>query len=157
MNYRFSNVLEPCAHNDLVIVTGRSLVPAARVDHRNEAVVVLFHVLVRETQLPEQFHSPDFEPDEMIGMIDHSHLIGLGIAHPHTAFIDDGVVVRRNVGRALAVTHSWELHLGLRFSRNDVTPSRKSAVSRIAAFSRTAELIWASSSPRAASLSKRLV
>src|SRR5206468_11160502 len=37
---------------------------AFHVRHRNPAMVLGFHHLVSEPQLPQQFHAPHFEPDE---------------------------------------------------------------------------------------------
>src|SRR5207248_3025925 len=120
MHQRFANVLHVRAHDDFIVISCWSLVTAARIHHGNEAAVILFHVAIGKSQLPQQFHAAHFKPDEMIGVIDHPHLIGFRITHsqPHLANM---------------ITH-FPLQRGLRFSRNDVTPSRKSAVCRIAAF-----------------------
>src|ERR1700745_3334088 len=83
----------------------------------------------------------------MVRVIDDAHLVRLGVAHAQPGFIEFIMMVR---------TH-FPVHTGLRFSRNDMIPSRKSAVVRIAAFSRTAASIWASSSARACAVSNCLV
>src|SRR5690242_14036866 len=70
----------------------------------------------------------------MVRVIDHAHLIGLGVAD-----------TQADLRYVLA---HLPLHCGLRFSRNEVTPSRKSAVCRMAALSRTPCSIWESSCER---------
>src|SRR6266478_6188801 len=127
------------AHDDLVVISRRRLVAAACVHHGNEAFVIPLHVAVSKSQLTHQFHASDFKPDEVIGMIDHSHLIGLGVAHPQPALAD--------YARVITPSAHLPLHRGLRFSRNDVMPSRKSAVVRIRALSCTAwPICWSSCS-----------
>src|SRR5271169_5167943 len=115
-----------------------SLVAAASVDDSDEAVVFGFHILITEAELAEKFDSAHFKPNEVVGVVDDAHLIGLGIAHA-----DTGLVHRwaRTADGCRISTHC-PVHLGLRFSRNAVTPSRKSAVARMAAFSRMAASIW---------------
>src|SRR5690349_13212869 len=115
------------AHDNLVVISGRRLVAATSVDHRNEAVVLPLHVTVGKTQLAHIFHAPDLKPDEVIGMIDHPHLIGLGIAHPQPALAHNPCLISTRA--------HWPLQRGLRFSRNEVMPSRKSAVVRMRALS----------------------
>src|SRR3984893_19500023 len=137
------------AHDDFIVITRRSLVAAARIDHGDAAAIFCLHVAVGKTELPQQFHSADFKPNEVIGLIDNPHLVGFRVAHPNTSLSDHRVMV-------LASTHS-PFHTGLRFSRNDEMPSRKSAVARISAFSSTADCICASSSTRAWLLRRRLV
>src|SRR5579872_6629290 len=88
LNERLTNVLHMSAHDDLIVIACRSLVAATRVDHGDAAAVVLLHVAVRKTELPQQFYPPDFEPDKVIRMIDHTHLVGLGVAHPQTSLAD---------------------------------------------------------------------
>src|SRR5438552_15669038 len=119
------------AHDDLIVVANGCLVAATRVHDRNKATVILLHLAIRKSEVPQQFDPPDLEPDEMVRMIDDPHLVSFGIAHaqPHLA---------------PAIAH-LPLQRGFRFSRNEVTPSRKSAVWRIWAFSCTACSICISS------------
>src|SRR4029077_4518908 len=157
VNHGLADVLQTRANDDLVIVQRGSLVAATGVDYRDEAVVLLLHIFVRKPKLPEEFHTTDFEPDEMVRMIDDAHLVGFGVTHANARFIDCGERIDGGHVEFAWSGHPCELHLGLRFSRNDEMPSRKSAVERMAAFSRTAASIWVSSSARAAALSRRLV
>src|SRR5580658_7212483 len=118
------------ANDNLIVIASRSLVTAAGIDDSDAAAIVLLHFTIGEAQLPQQFHPANFKPHKVVGMIDHAHLVRLCISHPHAGLTD-----RRTVVRSFA--HS-PLQRGLRFSRNEETPSRKSGVARIAAFSRTA-------------------
>src|SRR6266849_5302497 len=126
------------AHNNLVIIVYGSLVAAAGIDYGNKAVVVALHIFIAEAELAEEFHASHFKPDEMIGVIDDPHLVGFGIADANAGLIH----------RCIAPVHR-PVHFGLRFSRNASIPSRKSALSRMPAFSRMAASICASSSARA--------
>src|ERR1700680_538878 len=149
LNQGLANVLQMRAYNNFIVVARRSLIAATGIDDGDAATIFCLHVAIRKPELPQQFYSADFEPHEVIGMIDHAHLVSLSVAHPQASLTDDRMIV-------CASGHS-PLHRGLRFSRNDEMPSRKSAVARIAAFSRTADCICASSSTRACLLSRRLV
>ena len=82
MNYRIADILQMCPHDDLVIVMRRSAIAAACVHYGDEAAVVLLHLAIGESKLPQQFNPANFKPNEVIGMIDHTHLIGFRVAHP---------------------------------------------------------------------------
>src|SRR5436309_294663 len=111
-------------HDDFVVISCRSLVAAASIHHCNEASIVLFHVAIGETELPQQFDSSHLEPHEIIRVIYNAHLIGFSIADSQAHFAP--------------VPAHLPPQRGLRFSRNEFMPSRKSAVCRIPAFSNMA-------------------
>src|SRR6266576_1143684 len=146
-NHRFAYRLQPGAHNDFLIVINRRTVAALDLDHRDEQSVFALHVAVRKSHLSHQFHTAHFEPDQVVRVIHYTHLIGFRVTHTQPRFVR---------GRVMVGTH-FPVHTGLRFSRNDAIPSRKSAVRRIAAFSRTAASMCASSSIRAWSVSNCFV
>jgi hypothetical protein len=75
------------AHYDLVIIVYGSLIAAAGIDHGNKAVVVALHISIAEAELAEEFDTPHFKPDEMIGVIDNAHLVRFGIPDPNASFI----------------------------------------------------------------------
>ncbi len=50
MNHRITHIFQMGAHNDFVVIPRRSLVAAARVDYRDEASVIAFHVAIGEAQ-----------------------------------------------------------------------------------------------------------
>src|SRR6202795_391071 len=136
------------AHNNLVIIVYGSLVAAAGIDYGNEAVVFALHVFIAEAELAKEFHASHFKPDEMIGVIDDAHLICFGIADANASLIYDRGIFSIDRYRSVTPAHR-PVHFGLRFSRNASIPSRKSALSRMPAFSRMAASICASSSARA--------
>src|SRR5512146_2584277 len=122
-------MLQIRTHNDLVIIESRSLVAAARIGHCDEATVMLLHVTIRKAKLPQQFHAANLKPDEVIGVVHHTHLVGFGVAHARLARFAVHLPLQR----------------GFRFSRNDVMPSRKSSVVRTPALSWIAAAIcWSS-------------
>src|SRR5260370_149137 len=112
-----------------IVVTSGSLVAAARIDDGDETLLILLHFSIRKSKVPQQFHPAHFEPDEIVRVIDHSHLISLCVTHTQTYFARAIV--------CLPIAH-LPLQRGFRFSRNELTPSRKSAVCRIPAFCSTA-------------------
>src|SRR4051812_37831378 len=105
----------------LVVVSSGSFVAAARIHHGDEASIVVFHVAIRKSQLAQQFNTSHLEPYEMIRVINHSHLIGFCVPYSDSYFAP--------------LFAQCPLHRGLRFSRNEVMPSRKSSVCRMPAFS----------------------
>src|SRR6266478_408170 len=146
------------AHNNLVIIVYGSPVAAPGIDYGDETVVFAFHIFIAETELAEEFHASHFKPDEMIGVIDDPHLVGFGIADADASFIHrhSRGLIYFDRHRCMLPVHR-PVHFGLRFSRNDSIPSRKSSLSRMPAFSRMAASICASSSGRACSVRRRLV
>src|SRR5690242_11496710 len=67
-------------NNQFVVVIGGSFVAAVRLGHDEERVLVLFHVAVGKTARPTIIGSADFEPDEIVGIINDAHLVRFGIA-----------------------------------------------------------------------------
>src|ERR1700730_4615377 len=107
------------------------MVAAADVDDDDVAVVLNFHALVFDAQRAHHFHAADFKPNEVICVIDHAHLVRLCVAHSYRRVVMLVGLHDRDYSYLPCQT-------GLRFSRNDATPSLKSGVQRIRAFSRMA-------------------
>src|ERR1700674_626669 len=59
------------------------VIPAVRVSNHDPAVVLDLHSLVLEAQRAHQFHAADLEPDQVIRVVDHAHLIRLRVAYAH--------------------------------------------------------------------------
>src|SRR5262249_8815232 len=123
-------IFQPRAYHDFLIVINRCSVAANGFGDGDEAVFLAFHVAVGEAQLAHEFDTANFEPDQMVRMVDHTHLIGLGITHAKLGLVNHQVVANH-----------LPLQTGLRFSRNEATPSRKSAVVRMRALSSMASAI----------------
>src|SRR5216684_5649546 len=107
------------------------MVPAVRIGHHNVAIVFNFHAFVLDAQRAHQLDAADLEPDQKIRVINHAHLIRLRVAHANY--------------RVMIFNHSHVPYFsespcqtGLRFSRNEASPSWKSGVQRMRAFSRMA-------------------
>src|SRR6267378_1935810 len=111
MDHGLADILEIRSHNEFFVIPRRGLVAAAGVHYGDEASVIPLQVAISKSQLSHEFHAPDFEPDKVIGMIDHSHLIGLSVAYAYPALADHTTVV--------APRAHWPLQRGLRFSRNE--------------------------------------
>src|ERR1700722_5431520 len=57
-----------------------------RVGNNDEAVVFGLHAFVLETELAAEFHAADLKPGEIISVVNHTHLVGFGVAHAHCGF-----------------------------------------------------------------------
>ena len=120
MHDRLANIFQMRAHDDFFIVNAPE--PGSGSGRRPPAMKQLsfsLHVSIRKSHLPHEFHAAYLEPDEMVRMVSHAHLVGFGVTHPQADFID-----HRN--EFLPPCFTCPLHCGLRFSRNDEMPSRKS-------------------------------
>src|SRR5581483_7674 len=85
---RISYVFQPGAYQDAVVVPGRGPKPAARVYYGNEASIRDFHFFVSEAELAKQLYATNLKPDQIVRVVDHAHLVGLGVTHPQTGFED---------------------------------------------------------------------
>src|SRR5262245_26227961 len=81
MNHRLTNILQMRAHGELIIVLCRSFVAAARIGDSDKTTVTLLHVTIRKTELPQHLHPTNFKPYKIISVINHTHLVGLGVTH----------------------------------------------------------------------------
>jgi hypothetical protein len=66
--------------HQLVVPSGLSI-PTGGLGH-DQPVALFFQLKVMETPLATIFRSAHFKPDEIIGVIDHPHAVGLRIAYP---------------------------------------------------------------------------
>src|ERR1019366_1082308 len=87
VDYLLPDMFQIRAHDDLVIIVYRSLIAAAGIDYGDKAIVFALHIFIGKAELAEEFHSPHFKPDEMIGVIDDAHLVGFGVADANASFI----------------------------------------------------------------------
>ena len=69
------------AHQEHVIKSRGPFVTAMRVRHHDVTIVFGFHLFIFKAELPAQFHAPHFKPSEIISVIDHTHLVRLGVTH----------------------------------------------------------------------------
>src|SRR5215467_5394065 len=139
MYQRLAHILQMRANHQLVVVAGWSLVPATRIDNGDVTVLLLLQLAIRETEVTQELDPADFEPDEIIRVIDHSHLVGFSVAHAQSD-LGNASRFHRSLGFCRHDSHC-PLQSGLRFSRNELTPSRKSAVCRMRAFSSIARSV----------------
>ena len=70
----------------MIVESRRALVAAVRFGNDDEAVVFDFHSLVFESELAAKLDAADFEPGEVISVVDDAHLVGFGVAHAHGGF-----------------------------------------------------------------------
>src|SRR6266403_701959 len=146
-NGAVSRLRDARAHAYYFVVARGGVVAAAHVGDNDVAVVFDFHALVFDAQRAHQLHATDLKPNQIIRVIDHAHLVGLRVAHAYCSVVMLEGLHEIDYSGLLCQT-------GLRFSRNDATPSLKSGVQRMRAFSRMARSrSW--STPAAAAEVKR--
>src|ERR1039458_1872623 len=87
MQQGIAHVDQARADGDHVIVAGRGLVAAAHVHDGDVCAVLLFHCAVGEAHLAQHLYPPHLKPDDKVGVIDHTHLVGLRIAHPQLGLV----------------------------------------------------------------------
>jgi hypothetical protein len=75
-----AGLLNPGADGYLVVVTCWEEETAANLGHSQQNAVLL-HIAVTDAARAAQFNASDFHPNEVIGVVDHSHLVRLGIPH----------------------------------------------------------------------------
>src|SRR6266446_7899441 len=124
------------------------MIAAVRVRHYDVAIVVNLHALVFDSQRANQLNAADLEPDQIVRVINHAHLVRFRVAHAHHR------IVIFNHSHVRYFSES-PCHTGLRFSRNEARPSWKSGVQRMRAFSRMARSRSASTDAAAAEVRRR--
>src|SRR6266436_8619225 len=124
------------------------MIPAAQIRDDNLAIVLDFHALIFDAQSPHQLHAADLKPHQVICVIDDAHLVGFRVAHTNSHVVVFDHPHFRSYSGSPCQT-------GLRFSRNEATPSLKSGVHRIRAFSRIARSRSASRLAASAETSRR--
>ena len=65
---------------DEVVVAGGGFVTAGGFNDGQVAVVLQLHLFVFEAELAEELDAADFGPDEVIGIVSDTHLVGFRIA-----------------------------------------------------------------------------
>ena len=65
---------------DLIIVARRAPVLALGLDHRQQHAA-FFHLAVGPPERAQQLRPRHLEPDEVVGVVDHAHLVRFGIPH----------------------------------------------------------------------------
>jgi len=68
------------ADGEEFVVARGMMVTAVDVGNDHVGVVFDLHALVVEAEGAHEFDAADFKPDEKIGVVDHGHLIGFGVA-----------------------------------------------------------------------------
>src|ERR1700674_4150181 len=107
------------------------MVASADIGDDDMAIVFDFHTLVFDAQCAHQLHATHLKPNQVIRVVNHAHLVRLRVTHSYGGVVMLEGLHEMNYSGLLCQT-------GLRFSPNDATPSLKSGVQRIRAFSRMA-------------------
>src|SRR6185437_9917750 len=71
-------------HNQLIVVSRRSLVPRCRLHHCDHRVFFLLHRLIVQAHLSYVLHPAYLKPHQVVRVVHHTHLIGLRIPHTHS-------------------------------------------------------------------------
>src|SRR2546426_539123 len=75
-------------HENLIIVSGRCQITAIRFRHGQIRVLFALQVPIAESAVAAEVGAAHFHPDEIIGVIDHAHLIGFGVTDTESASAD---------------------------------------------------------------------
>jgi hypothetical protein len=73
--------------NQYVIIVRRRLIATIAFSHDQECIRVLFHVAIRKAARAAEFRASNLKPDQVVGVIDHTHLVGFGIANAEQRFV----------------------------------------------------------------------
>src|SRR5208283_5982193 len=84
---RSTNLYQPRPDDHQIVVAGRRLVAAAYFYHGEVHTATLLHLAISESELAHHLHPADFEPDDEVRVLDHSHLVGLGVADAHFGLV----------------------------------------------------------------------
>ncbi len=68
------------ADGEEFVVARGMVVAAVDVGNDDVGIVLEFHLFVVEAESTHEFDAADFEPDEEVGVVDNTHLIGFGVA-----------------------------------------------------------------------------
>src|SRR5690606_35416353 len=77
---RLAAFAKPGSHRQLIVITRAALVAAQRLNHR-QRIAAFLKLGVRDTGLAHRFGTADLEEDDVVAVIDHAHLVGLGVAY----------------------------------------------------------------------------
>src|SRR5260370_12937746 len=126
-NGAVSRLRDARAHAYHFVVARGGMVAAAHVGDNDVAVVFDFHALVFDTQRAHQLHATHLKPNQIIRVIDHAHLVGLRVAHAYCSVVMLEGLHEIDYSGLLCQT-------GLRFSRNQSSPSLNSGMQRMREF-----------------------
>src|ERR1039458_8682665 len=105
-------LFHPRADDDFLVEPRRRGVAAARLGYRQENAILQLHLLVLEAARFAVLHAADLHPHQVIGVVNHAHLVGFGIAHADARFVRRHceqlyAQARPRVGRWQMVSYSW--------------------------------------------------
>src|SRR5262249_42895315 len=70
------------AHIELLVISRRVVILTEHLDDRQRYAGRL-HLAVGPARGTQPIGSPDLEPHEIVGVVGHAHLVGIGVAHAH--------------------------------------------------------------------------
>ena len=73
-------------NDDFIVVSSRSVIAAIRFSHREISVFFPFEIAIGESTFPAKISAAYFHPDQVIRVIDHSHLVRFGITNAEAGF-----------------------------------------------------------------------
>src|SRR5215469_10700722 len=85
---RAAKKFDSSTHENLIVITRRRLEAAPNFSYGDVAVVLLLHQAVLKAELAQEFDSSNLEPDNVIRMVNHAHLVGLRVAHANMGLTD---------------------------------------------------------------------
>jgi hypothetical protein len=70
------------ADDQHIVVISRSFVAAITFSDDQKSVFIFFHVAVGKSARATEFGAANLEPDQIVRVIDHAHLVGFSVAYP---------------------------------------------------------------------------
>src|SRR5690606_4880545 len=81
----FRSIRDPRQNPNLIVIAGGFHVAAGKIHHRQKNAAA-FQIPVRQAQLPEKVGPAHLEPHDVVGVMHHTHLIRLFVAHAYRCF-----------------------------------------------------------------------
>src|SRR5579871_4462234 len=69
------------AHNHLIVIAGRSIIPAVYFDDGQQNPGRL-QIAISAARHPAVLHAPNFHPNQIVGVVNDAHLVGFGVTYP---------------------------------------------------------------------------
>lgn len=76
-----------CCDGDFVVVAGGGKIAAIGADDGEQKAFFEFHVAIADAGGAAIFGAADFHPDEIVGVVDDTHLVGFGVADAEAGLV----------------------------------------------------------------------
>src|SRR6185369_2225144 len=102
-----------------VVVVSRSFVATICFGHDEESIFIFLHISVGKSTRSAVVGPPDFEPDEIVGIINYAHLVSFGITHAQQRFVPNAEYIFR--GRACHLSKAFRTHISEKGTNSELS------------------------------------